>query len=558
MGKKYNIPKLILFTERTSILADLFSFKNDETVQNEKIGEWFKKGECDLRKFKIINRVTIKKNDWIDILKKAKVPTLLVINRAYLTQNNNFINLVKSDIDLILHDECQNTSSKQCNSFLKHCKDLDVPIVGFSATPVRTGKKDKPLLLDIYSQSDDKSVLNLLTNYNMIYAIEHKLILPPEFFWYEIDKYNKYKQDDIDTQEIVDKDVKSILGLLNNIIDKLPNKKLVAWCGTIYMTKKWIEYFKESCKNYPKLQGFTFGIDTSDKSNPTNDYKNFRNCKGKSILFCANKHREGSDIKFLDGCIFLDKVKNRGAIPFIQSIGRVLRKCDDTPSKIKGIIIDCVAKEGNKYDKEVVDKIIGYYMALQNMSFVDDNDNNKIDLYVKLLKDIKFDKEKNSIEIKLGKNNIPIKINCNRLEWNNIVTQFKDVLGEKINISEQDKIKVDYIIDQKKNKKLNIRDNNEYINKVKEFGLTHSPEIKYDSIWTGWYDYLGIDTSKYPKTLANLSEICRKQKLLNLNEYLKNCEKYNLPTMPKELYKEYKSFDAIINETNKTNKIRKI
>jgi len=47
--------------------------------------------------------------------------------------------------------------------------------------------------------------------------------------------------------------------------------------------------------------------------------------KGNSILFCAVKHREGSDIPFLDACLFADKVKNRGIIPFIQSIGRILR-----------------------------------------------------------------------------------------------------------------------------------------------------------------------------------------------------------------------------------------
>ena len=37
------------------------------------------------------------------------------------------------------------------------------------------------------------------------------------------------------------------------------------------------------------------------------------------ILFCANKHREGSDIRNLDGCLFLDRVKNRGCIPFNQT-----------------------------------------------------------------------------------------------------------------------------------------------------------------------------------------------------------------------------------------------
>ena len=45
-----------------------------------------------------------------------------------------------------------------------------------------------------------------------------------------------------------------------------------------------------------------------------------------SILFCAVKHREGSDIPNIDGCIFMDMVQKRSKRVFIQSMGRVLRK----------------------------------------------------------------------------------------------------------------------------------------------------------------------------------------------------------------------------------------
>lgn len=85
-NRNYQNPKIILFTERVNILSDLFGFKNNEDKpDSNKIIEWKNRGIGDLTNFKIINRVTIKKNDWIDLLKKSKEPTLLVINRAYLT-----------------------------------------------------------------------------------------------------------------------------------------------------------------------------------------------------------------------------------------------------------------------------------------------------------------------------------------------------------------------------------------------------------------------------------------------------------------------------------------
>ena len=391
-NKIINNPKIILFTERVNILSDLFSFKkNSIKVDNKKLEHWKNIGIGDLTNFNIINRVTIKKNDWIELLKESNKPTLLVINRAYLTLGKLYNKLDNNDLHLILHDECHNTSSIQCHDLLLKCHSLNIPIIGFSATPLRTGNDDKIKLLEIYSKVNNKNELNLLTDYNMIYAIDKELILPPEFYWYQIESYNK-KKDNIISQE----DLGSVLEILNHIIPLLPNKKIIAWCGTINRAKNWKTLFESNYKQRKNLKNFKFGIDTSESN--TNDYDNFSKesnnhemYNGYSILFCASKHREGSDIPLLDCCIFLDEVKNRGAIPFIQSIGRVLRTSEN---KTKGIIIDGIVKDNNNYDKEFVDKIIGYYMALENLTT---NDKTKYEQYIELKDIVQFDKEKEII-----------------------------------------------------------------------------------------------------------------------------------------------------------------
>ena len=81
------------------------------------------------------------------------------------------------------------------------------------------------------------------------------------------------------------------------------------------MAKLWSTYFDD----------YLICIDTSKEISGYGKYSDFYNVEEKAILFCAAKHREGSDIKNLDCCVFLDKVENRCPKVFLQCVGRVLR-----------------------------------------------------------------------------------------------------------------------------------------------------------------------------------------------------------------------------------------
>ena len=543
MKKMKTNPKIILFTERINILVDLFHFTKGVLVQDERcLIKLKERGICDITDFNIINRVTDKKKDWDIQLKDSKSPTLLVINRAFLTLGRDklYKKINKDNIDLILHDECHNTTSKQCHDFLHYMKNINVPIVGFSATPLRTGKGDKDKLLEIYYEPKNKSRLNLLTNYNMIYSIQQKLILPPEFFWYQIESTKKNKQKDIEL--VSQEEIGSVLELLNQIIPSLPNKKLVAWCGTIQLAKKWKELFEQNYKQRKNMKDFTFGLDTS--FTVTDDYEKFKESNGCSILFCAQKHREGSDIRLLDGCIFLDKVKDRGAIPFIQSIGRVLRLCKETPNKTKGIVIDGYVKDDIEYEKIFIDKIIGYYIVLLNLTNVDSdmNEKPKLDRYIQLLDIIKFNKVKELVEIKFG--DINIRINCNKLNWDEIICKFEPILQHKIHLSEKDKLLYDFNKLKTQVKQLNLSHMNDYI----KTNLIANPNIVYCDFWISWYDFLGIDTLMFPPTKELWVIECKKYNIRTSNEYIRKAFKYNLPLMPKEVYSDYTSFEELMNE----------
>ena len=537
-------PKIILFTERVNILVDLFDFKNNEP-NYEKINKWQELGIADLTKLNIINRVTVKKK-WHDELINSNKPTLLVINRAYLTRKSFYSKIKKKHLSLILHDECHNTSSKMCNEFLKYCKELKVPIVGFSATPLRTGKDDLKKLKEIYPT--DNNGVKLLTNYNMIYAIQKNLILPPIFHWYELPKVTKN-----DKNKVLNDEADIVIQLLGNIIDKLPNKKLVAWCGKIDMARQWKKIFEKKC-GPTNLKNFKFYIDTSQNTN--SDYNIFKNCNGNAILFCATKHREGSDIKKLDGCLFLDRVKNRGCIPFIQSIGRVLRIDNTNENKKNGVIIDCIYQEDKQYNSEFVDKIFNYYFALENITGIITDNKTSNERYQEMKDIIKFDKHK--ITINFGKNNM--KIYLNSIKWSNIESQFDTILQKKIKLSSKDNFnhkaqilkhkfnfneKTDFY---KEYNKISQNDKNKY----------NLPNINSDDYLLlfnkqTWFDFLNITHNFYSnigtlKKALNKLSISKEDPEKLWNEYCKLDER--IPPYPQYVYDNFKYNDFIEIKSN--------
>ncbi len=396
--------KIILFTERVNILKDLFELDSTDKFK-EKISYWNNINIGNLHDINIIDRVTIKKYDWIKYFKMDK-PILLLINRAFLSNKELYKQLNKDDISLVIHDECHNATSNNCFKIIKYFNDINIPIVGFSATPVRTGQKQIEKLSSIYGVNNK---INLIINYGLIFAIENELIVPPIFNWYYFDNF-------LDDDDNIDVD--SILSCLNNKINELPYRKLIAWCGYIELTKIWIKKIKNKINDYENLKNIKFYVDIDYNDKTIGSYKDFRNIENNGILFCAKKHREGSDIKNLDGCIFLDKAKSREAIPFIQCIGRVLR---NNKNKKYGFIFDGLLC--NDY-KHMTDKIIDYYQTIQNLTHINDlnnsDNNNRID---NILESITY--KNNKINLNIGTVNIIIDTMEFKINNKKLSTEFK-------------------------------------------------------------------------------------------------------------------------------------
>ena len=300
-NNKYKNNNILWICEKKNILIEQFEHKNIKDRNFNHI----------LKRFNVLNFSENKSSTWFTSVNTAKFwgrPVLLIINRAFLSSNNNF-NKIKLKFDLIIHDECHtiNKSTQIFYEFIRNQNEL-IKCIGFTATP----------------NLDFKPYDKILSSYSIYDAFIDNVIVQPKIKWFT---YN----DVLEYNEIV------------QIIQKIVNsndiyyKKIIIWCGmidlSIDMANLWSNYFKD----------YLICIDTSRVINEFIGYKEFCEVESKALLFCANKHREGSDIKNLDCCVFLDKVENRSPKLFIQSIGRVLRY-DKNRLKNYGLIIDIRAK----------------------------------------------------------------------------------------------------------------------------------------------------------------------------------------------------------------------
>jgi hypothetical protein len=296
-NKKYNNRNILWLCEQKSILIEQFEL---ETLREKGYDSIFKT-------FMVIDYTENKSQSWYEEINSASFwnkPILLIINRSFLVSKKKYEKL-KININLVIHDECHSIQNKTTQEFYNYLfeNDKKVKCIGFSATPC----------LDIYPYN------KILTSYTIYDAYLDEVIVPPRIKWIETNKTT----DDNDLFSFCSKE-----------IDKLYYKKIIVWCGIVEKCESLAEMWKK------KYESFVVCLDTSKSTD--DNYDQYMNANNNAILFCARKHREGSDIKNLDCCIFLDKVEKRNSKTFVQCIGRVLRK-DKENKKEYGLILDLKA-----------------------------------------------------------------------------------------------------------------------------------------------------------------------------------------------------------------------
>ena len=368
-------------------------------------------GIIDLDYFDVIDLVNNKDIMLLDGITSNKKTSLIIVNRAYMTTNNKYETINKSDIGLILYDECHNCTAKTTFHMLSYFNKSS--IIGFSATPIRRGHIKK--VTHIFG---DGKTVNFISMYSLLNAIADydKNIensagcLPIKFHLFEIE--NKHLDD-------IDFVMNSYIDTLINIYKELPYKKILLWCNTIEECKLWYTFIKKH-QQFNKFNIYISNCEDDGYSDEYNvDEDTFFSDTKKSIMVCVNRYREGSDIDYLDCGMYINCVKNRGEIPTIQCAGRVTRP-DNNRLKSCGHIIDRIVTNGNP--NIWFEKIISYYTYMFN--FCDREQYELINEIDKLKKTIKIDEDKRTVRISIDQKEIGFKIHSNKIDMSNFKEDF--------------------------------------------------------------------------------------------------------------------------------------
>lgn len=308
--KKYQNHNIMWICEYKSVLKQQFDKKTLKKNGFQKI----------LDEFIIMNYSQDKSSSWIENINSAqfwKKPIFLIINRSFLTRENKYKRL-KISIGLILQDECHTTNNSSSQQFYRYVfENWKSKCIGFSATPRMQNKFPFE---------------NCLSSFSIYDSYEEKITVAPKIEWLEsTDK----------TLSIYEKGE-----IVKSLIQEMVYKKIIVWCGMMDRCKEIYKIWK------PIFHDYYFAYDTSQTQY---GYDYFLETEERAILFCAAKHREGSDIKNLDVCVFMDGVIQRSPQTFMQCMGRVLRK-DQKNLKTHGLIIDLEIK----YTSQVIQRIHRY------------------------------------------------------------------------------------------------------------------------------------------------------------------------------------------------------
>jgi len=545
---------IFLLCNYVNILRQTFRNKNDE-IDYKLFRNLKHQGIFNLWSYDIYDLTNVKKRDTImkniDSIIQINKHKIFIINSQYIANESKRFKSLPNP-DLIIFDECHCITANNTYDLLSHFK-RSTTIIGLSATPVRNLKSDDNYGKLKYIFSDSNDEIKLISNYENIKAIIKGDILNIEIFWFE-SLLNEKAVNNRNNETNIDSCIRQIAQVLN----LMPHKKLLIWCGTIDFTNTM---YNKLCEKLPSF-GLENAIRYEDEMHiddvmipifkdhsQVNDltvYKKFKPLKN-GIIVCADKYREGSDIPFL-GCVVMgDFSKKKSSLVFIQCIGRAQRKERDAPEKQIAYVIDHIDVSDTHQNKikDVVDKIIGYYNDFFSNTSSMNEVQDLLEKYRTILTryDFKQLANENIILVSLNEN-FKIKIHTGAINVNfqHIEHEFTQEINrqfkEENNLSEDDILRLEYSTFKIKNERdFLIETDTEYFTRVEEFNLEPDPKSKYGVHWINWYDYLGIDVSIYPATKNAWLSKCKEHKIRNKDRYLEMCKNNKmLPIMPQELY----------------------
>ena len=250
------------------------------------------------------------------------------------------------------------------------------------------------------------------------------------------------------------------------------------------------------------------------------------------IISCVYIFGEGFDLPKLNGVCIAGNMQSETRI--VQYLLRPNRLDFENPNKKAYVIIPYIDADDWETEDKSYEKVRTIVSQMRN---VDENIEQKI--FVSVGKKEKKEKTKKGERIIYCDDYI-FEENMSELNKIKLRLRYSKALGSKFT-EEQD----EYNYVRSINSSLNIKSKKDYIQQQDihiHSNFIASPEeyFKSKGVWNNWYDFMGVDTTKFIQSKQEWINFCKEKGIKSLDDYYIYCEEYDiLPKEPADFYKDF-------------------
>lgn len=298
---------------------------------------------------------------------------------------------------------------------------------------------------------------------------------------------------------------------LVKLLSKKKGKRVFIYCSSVKKAEILSFHLREA---FPNAYISALSSDDSKKDQEI-CLQNFKKNDGLSVLCLCKLFVLGFDERSIDMVVHYDKCSS--VIELTQKNGRSLRLYPS--GKIRSTIVFMIEEgkpEDLRYYKKVMKKLILEDARLEaHLKKISDGKESNEHRSINLITDITDDTEISTVYDRYVRHLCPVS-------------------------SREDefcKLRI-YV------RKLSLRDKSEYRDRVStDPTLVHEPDDYFGNFWTNWYDFLGIDSTSFPKTKEEWLRLCKTLGVRSWSHYLELHKiRDDLPLMPNSLY-HFTNFD---------------
>lgn len=248
------------------------------------------------------------------------------------------------------------------------------------------------------------------------------------------------------------------------------------------------------------------------------------------IISCVYIFGEGFDLPKLNGVCIAGNMQSETRI--VQYLLRPNRLDFEKPNKKAYVIIPYIDADDWETEDKSYDKVRTIVSQMRN---VDENIEQKI--FLSVGKKEKKEETKKEERRSYYQDYI-FEENMGELNKIKLRLRYSKALGSKFT-EEQD----EYNYVRSINASLNIKSKKDYIQQQEiHSNFIAYPEeyFKSKGVWNNWYDFMGVDTTKFIQSKQDWINFCKEKSIKSLYDYYICCEEYDiLPKEPADFYKDF-------------------